>query len=84
MEFRTTDHASEKQLKLDVIAAYNQRLDEREKRKRFVIEHNLLDYKKNINKKMVKVSFGSDMVLIWFSYVRINSGSVRLCFLKCS
>ncbi|CAN0228052.1 unnamed protein product, partial [Scytosiphon promiscuus] len=46
MEFRPTDHASEKQLKLDVIAVYNHRLDEREKRKRFVIDHNLLDYKK--------------------------------------
>ncbi|CAN0162413.1 unnamed protein product [Ectocarpus sp. 6 AP-2014] len=46
MEFRPTDHASERQLKLDVIAVYNHRLDEREKRKRFVIEHNLLDYKK--------------------------------------
>ena len=55
MEFRPTDHASEKQLKLDVIAVYNRRLDEREKRKRFVIEHNLLDYKKNLNKKMIKV-----------------------------
>ncbi|CAN0466733.1 unnamed protein product, partial [Ascophyllum nodosum] len=54
MEFRPTDHASEKQLKLDVIAVYNRRLDEREKRKRFVIEHNLLDYKKNLNKKMIK------------------------------
>lgn len=46
MEFRPTDHASEKQLKLDVIAVYNHRLDEREKRKKFVIENNLLDYKK--------------------------------------
>lgn len=81
MEFRTTDHASEKQLKLDVIAAYNQRLDEREKRKRFVIEHNLLDYKKNINKKMVKVSLGSRLVLIWFSHAGMNSGSVLFVFL---
>lgn len=46
MEFRTTDHASERKLKLDVIAVYNRRLDEREKRKKFVIDHNLLDYKK--------------------------------------
>ncbi|CAN0373488.1 unnamed protein product [Pylaiella littoralis] len=47
MEFRKTDHASERQLKLDVIAVYNHRLDEREKRKRFVVEHNLLDYKRH-------------------------------------
>ena len=58
MEFRSTDHISEKQLKLDVIAVYNHRLDEREKRKRFVIEHNLLDYKKQQmgGKKRLRVS----------------------------
>lgn len=60
MEFRPTDHASERQLKLDVIAVYNHRLDERERRKRFVIEHNLLDYKKPLSgpggKKRLKVT----------------------------
>ena len=58
MEFRATDHMSEKQLKLDVIAVYNHRLDEREKRKKFVIEHNLLDYKKQQmgGKKRLRVS----------------------------
>ncbi|CAN0196541.1 unnamed protein product, partial [Hapterophycus canaliculatus] len=60
MEFRPTDHASERQLKLDVIAVYNHRLDEREKRKKFVIDHNLLDFKKqqqnNGGKKRHKVS----------------------------
>lgn len=84
MEFRPTDHASEKQLKLDVITAYNQRLDEREKRKRFVIEHNLLDYKKNINKKMVKVSFwfwfGSDLVLVCRNEIPFGELFLLLCF----
>lgn len=46
MKFRPTDHASEKPLKLDVIAVYNHRLDETEKWKKSVIERNLLDYKK--------------------------------------
>eukprot|EP00904_Undaria_pinnatifida_P006489 jgi/Undpi1/2970/HiC_scaffold_14.g06347.m1 len=46
MEFADTDHAAEKQLKLDVIGVYNHRLDLREKRKQFVIEHNLLDVHK--------------------------------------
>lgn len=59
MEFRPTDHPSERQLKLDVIAVYNHRLDERERRKRFVVEHNLLDYKKPLaaanGKKRLKV-----------------------------
>lgn len=56
MEFRNTDHVSERQLKLDVIAVYNHRLDERERRKRFVVDHNLLDYKKHgCGKKRLKV-----------------------------
>lgn len=63
MEFRPTDHATEKQLKLDVIAVYNHRLDEREKRKRFVVEHNLLDYKKQPcgSKKRLKVCLTVDL-----------------------
>ena len=35
------------ELKLKVIAIYNAKLDERERRKRFVIERDLLDYKKH-------------------------------------
>ncbi|CAN0316651.1 unnamed protein product, partial [Discosporangium mesarthrocarpum] len=46
MEFTAEDNEEERRLKLDVIKVYNQRLDEREERKRFVAEHNLLDYKK--------------------------------------
>ena len=47
MEFNDDDHPSEVELKLKVIAIYNAKLDERERRKRFVIERDLLDYKKH-------------------------------------
>ncbi|KAF0682912.1 Aste57867_25000 [Aphanomyces stellatus] len=46
MEFNDDDHPTERELKLKVISIYNAKLDERERRKKFVIEHQLLDYKK--------------------------------------
>ncbi|EQC39057.1 hypothetical protein SDRG_03265 [Saprolegnia diclina VS20] len=46
MEFHDDDHPTERELKLKVIAIYNAKLDERERRKKFVIAHGLLDYKK--------------------------------------
>ena len=59
MVFGPTDDPKERQVKLDVIGIYNHRLDEREKRKQFVVEHNLLDSKKqsvaSCSKTMPKV-----------------------------
>ncbi len=46
LEFSDSDEPSEKQLKLDVIAIYNKRLDERQRRKNFVVDRKLLDYKR--------------------------------------
>jgi transcriptional adapter 2-alpha len=40
------EHATETELKLKIIEIYNSRLDERERRKAFVIERGLLDYKR--------------------------------------
>ena len=46
MEFGPSDHPSERALKLDVVRIYNAKLDERERRKRFVIERGLVDYRR--------------------------------------
>ena len=46
MEFFDDDTEQDTQLKNDVIELYNARLDERIKRKKFVIERGLLDFKK--------------------------------------
>lgn len=46
MEFSDSDHPSETALKLDVVKIYNQKLDERDRRKKFVIESGLVDIKK--------------------------------------
>ena len=40
------DHPSERELKLEVVRIYNMKLDEREKRKRFVIDQGLVDFRK--------------------------------------
>ena len=84
MEFRKTDHATERQLKLDVIAVYNHRLDEREKRKKFVIDHNLLDYKKQQigGKKRPKVRefvwvLGGGASLRWHMILRVLCVTIR-------
>lgn len=46
MEFLDDDTDSQIQLKNDVISLYNARLDERIRRKKFVIERGLLEFKK--------------------------------------
>eukprot|EP00743_Colponemidia_sp_Colp-15_P003299 GILK01003563.1.p1 GENE.GILK01003563.1~~GILK01003563.1.p1 ORF type:complete len:591 (+),score=112.18 GILK01003563.1:139-1911(+) len=46
MEFNDDDTPAEKQLKLRVLDIYNNKLDERARRKTFVIERGLLDLKK--------------------------------------
>ncbi|CAH0522623.1 unnamed protein product [Peronospora belbahrii] len=45
MEFSDTDHPAERELKLKVIQIYNQKLEKRLERKKFVVERGLLDYK---------------------------------------
>lgn len=47
MEFSPEDHPSEVELKLQVIRIYNHKLEEREKRKRFVLDRGLVDIKKH-------------------------------------
>lgn len=43
MEFNVDDHPSEKSLKLQIVEIFNQKLAERDERKRFVIERGLVD-----------------------------------------
>ncbi|CAN0387738.1 unnamed protein product, partial [Laminaria digitata] len=46
MDFGPNDDPVERQVKLDVLGLYRDTLDEREKRKQFLVETNLLDSKK--------------------------------------
>jgi len=45
MEFTLDEHPSERELKLQVIRIYNHKLQERNRRKDFVIERGLIDFK---------------------------------------
>jgi len=45
MEFLPDDHPSERELKTQILRIYNAKLEEREKRKRFVIDRGLVDFK---------------------------------------
>lgn len=56
MEFNPDDHPSETALKLQVIRIYNRKLEERNARKRFVIDRGLVDFKAQQarEKKMTK------------------------------
>lgn len=47
MEFSSDDTKADQDLKLDVIRIFNNKLDEREKRKQFIIDHKLLNYREN-------------------------------------
>jgi transcriptional adapter 2-alpha len=46
MEFNEEDSAEIIKMKEEIINIYNARLDQRIKRKQFVIEHDLLDFQK--------------------------------------
>ena len=48
MEFTSSDTPQEKQLKLQVLDIYCQKLDEREKRKDFILSRHLYDYRKYV------------------------------------
>mmetsp|Transcript_3649 Transcript_3649/g.8080 ORF Transcript_3649/g.8080 Transcript_3649/m.8080 type:complete len:505 (-) Transcript_3649:1746-3260(-) len=50
MEFSSDDTKADKALKLDVIRIFNAKLDEREKRKQFIIDQGLLNYRENQEK----------------------------------
>ena len=47
MEFSRTDTDHERNLKLQILSIYNSKLDGREKRKKFIADHKLLDTKKH-------------------------------------
>ena len=49
LEFLDDDSKSDVELKLKVLKVYNKQLEEREKRKRFVIDRDLLDIQKSMN-----------------------------------
>ncbi|KAL7438474.1 hypothetical protein ACHAXH_003861 [Discostella pseudostelligera] len=50
MEFTCDDTEADRELKLDVLRIFNAKLDERERRKQFIIDRGLLNYRENQEK----------------------------------
>ncbi len=51
MNFSDTDTPEEQTIKYSILEIYNKRLNEREKRKKFLIERNKLDFEENFKKE---------------------------------
>eukprot|EP01138_Halocafeteria_seosinensis_P005830 gb/GECG01005959.1/.p1 GENE.gb/GECG01005959.1/~~gb/GECG01005959.1/.p1 ORF type:complete len:656 (+),score=124.19 gb/GECG01005959.1/:1-1968(+) len=61
MEFHEGEHPTETQLKLKILEIYNGKLDERERRKQFVKERGLLDYKRQLIAEKRKPRYERDI-----------------------
>ena len=73
MEFNDDDHPTERELKLRIIDIYNGKLDERERRKKFVIERGLLDYKKHQQIERRRPKDERDLVAQMRPFARFHS-----------
>ena len=62
MEFIRGDKPEDKELKLKVLQIYCKKLDEREKRKKFVLERHLYDYRKYVQNDMLLPMDERDLV----------------------
>ncbi len=62
MEFIRGDKPEDKELKLKVLQIYCEKLDEREKRKKFVLERHLYDYRKYVQNDMLLPMDERDLV----------------------
>ncbi|CAK4072400.1 unnamed protein product [Aphanomyces euteiches] len=82
MEFHEDDHPTERELKLKVISIYNAKLDERERRKKFVIEHQLLDYKKYQQNERRRPKDERELVMHMRPFARFHSKEDHDAFLS--
>ena len=82
MEFSPNDHPSERALKLQIIQIYNSKLDEREKRKKFLIDRNLLDYRNNQLEEEKLPPDERDLIQRMRLFARFHSPEEHSTFLK--
>uniref|UniRef100_A0A7S2H024 Transcriptional adapter n=1 Tax=Octactis speculum TaxID=3111310 RepID=A0A7S2H024_9STRA len=82
MEFSPMESAAERGLKLAVLQIYNAKLDERERRKRFVTERGLLDYKKQQNCDRRRPKDERDLIGRMRLFARFHSAEEHENFLQ--
>lgn len=73
MEFSPSDPPNERALKLQVLGIYNEKLDERERRKQFLKERNLLCYQKNYLKEKLLPPEDKDLIHRMRLFARFHS-----------
>lgn len=73
MEFTEDDTPAEIELKFKVLDIYNARLDERIKRKKFVIERNLLDFKKQYQQDRTRTKEEKEIYNLMKVFARFNT-----------
>lgn len=73
MEFRDTDEPLERALKLKVLEIYNAKLDERARRKRFVVERGLLDYRRVAAREARRPREDRDVAALLRPFARFHS-----------
>jgi hypothetical protein len=82
MEFSHHDSPEDRALKLKVIQIYNSKLDEREKRKNFLIERNLLDYRKKQAEDAMRPADERDLVNRMRLFARFHSAEEHENFIN--
>ena len=73
MEFSPSDTPEDREIKIKVIEIYNTRLDEREKRKQFLKDYDLLDYRKKQRKDRQLPADERDLVNRMRLFARFHS-----------
>ena len=81
MEFSANDLPQDRQLKIQVIEIYNQKLDERELRKKFLVSRNLLDYRKNQQRDAQIPRDERDLILRMRLFERLHTPEEHEAFL---
>lgn len=82
MEFAPQDTAAERQLKIRIVESYNTKLDERERRKKFLLERNLIDYRENQRKDMLLPPDERDLVNRMRLFARFHSPEEHEAFVS--
>lgn len=77
MEFSPNDLPQDRELKLRIIEIYNSRLDERERRKQFLIDRNLLDYRENEAKEAMLPPDERDLVSRMRLFARFHKSATE-------
>jgi hypothetical protein len=82
MEFSQGDPPQDKQLKLQVLEIYCQKLDEREKRKNFIMSRNLYDYRKSLQLEQEMPADERDLVRRMRLFERLHTPDEHKIFIE--